>query len=161
MHRALRYGLVAVVVAFLSIGANALVENTPSGYNTAACASGEVSVFPDRAPGTDDPVAYERLGERERRVLDRARTRSNRTASIDPALGTGLPSGVVVNGTVYDVRLRTFGCPLVRGLPRWSNSVLFLFAGIYWVFSPLYLPGAAVLAIVVGYHYVDDWLQFG
>lgn len=29
------------------------------------------------------------------------------------------------------------------------------------VFSPLYLPGAAVLAIVVGDRSGDQWLQFG
>jgi hypothetical protein len=162
MHRALRYGLVAVVaVASLSVGANALVEHRPSGQGTTACASAELSVFPDRNEAVGDVAAYADLSDRVGQAIDRARTRSNRTATLAPELLDDLPPGVVINDTRYEVRTRTSGCPVVADLPRWSNPVLLLFMGIYWVFSPLYLPVGAVFAVVVGYHYFDRWLQFG
>lgn len=161
MHRALRYGIAVVVgVALLSVGANALVEHTPSGHGTAACASGELSVYPaggERA----EAVAYGNLTDRERRAVDRARTRTNRTAAVDPTLVDSLLSAVVVDGTRYRVSTRTTGCPMVAGLPGWTDGPLLLLLGIHWTFSSLYLPGAVVIGIVVGYSYVDDWLRFG
>jgi len=162
MHRALRYGLVAVVsVALLSVGANALVEHTPSGHGTAACASAELSVYPDDDERGEETVADEDLTDRERRAVDRARTRTNRTAAVDPTLVDDLPSAVVVDGTRYRVSTRTTGCPMVAGLPGWTDGPLLLLLGIHWTFSSLYLPGAVVIGLVVGYSYVEDWLRFG
>lgn len=163
MQRPVRYAVVAVVaVALLSTGAHALVEYGPSGYGSANCATGEVSVFTDDdASPAEIETAYADLGPREKRVVDRARGRSNNTATADPELVDDLPDSLVIDDTVYRVNTFMLECPIVGGTPRWSNTVIAPLWGIYDVFSPLYLPGLVVLGIVVGYRYVDDWLRFG
>lgn len=162
MRRLARYALVAVVtVASLSVGAHALVEDGPSGYGTAACASGEISAFPvDDESVRDVRTSHEDLGERERRAVDRARSRTNRTASLDPSLVDELPESVVVEGTVYRISTRATDCPIVAGTPRATNWILLPLFAVYELFSPLYLPGAAVVCLGVAYRYVDDWLRF-
>mgnify|MGYP000232918047 CR=1 FL=1 len=163
MHRALLFVVAAVVsVALLSTGANALVERTASGYGTAACGSAELSAYPAADERGDEvTVAYEDLTDRERRAVDRARTRTNRTAGIDPTIVEDFPDAVVVNGTRYRINTQTSGCPLIAGLPGWTDGPLLLFLGLYQTLSPLYLPGGVVVGLLVASDYVGDWLRFG
>lgn len=162
MQRPVRYAVVAVVaVALLSTGAHALVEFGPSGYGSANCATGEISVFADEdASPANIETAYADLGPREQRAVDRARGRSNNTAVVEPVLADDLPDSVVIDETVYRVNTFLQDCPIVGGTPRWSNTIIAPLWGIYEVFSPLYLPGLVVLGVVVAYRYVDDWLRF-
>jgi|GEM_PF-5777409 len=163
MRRVLWYAVAAiVVVALLSVGANALVEHTPSGHGTAACASAELSVYPDDDErGEPEEAAYGDLTDREQRAVDRARTRTNRTTAVDPTVVRDFPDAVVVDGTRYRASTRTSGCPMVAGLPGWTDGPLLLLLGIHWTFSPLYLPGGVFLGLLVAYDRAHDWLRFG
>jgi hypothetical protein len=71
------------------------------------------------------------------------------------------PDAVAVDGTRYRASTRTSGCPMVAGLPGWTDGPLLLFLGVHWTFSPLYLPGGALVGLLVAYDRVDDWLRFG
>jgi len=163
MRRALQFVIVAVVgVVLLSAGANALVEHTPSGHGTAACGSAELSVYPAaEARGDEVTVAHEELTDRERRAVDRARTRTNRTAGVDPTVVDDLPDAVVVNETRYRINTRTTGCPLIAGLPGWTDGPLLLLLGVHRMLSPLYLPGGVLVGLLLASDYVVDWLRFG
>jgi hypothetical protein len=179
MHPALRYGLVAVVVvALLSVAAHeAMARSGPA--DPERCGTAELQVVPveeDTSLDEDADVRdYAELAPDERRAFDRARDRTEPVA-VDPSLlvasnltetftaqGHSFPVSALVRyeGTTYSVLPRFDDCPELPVVPRQANVVLYLFDAIYRAFSPLYLPGAVVLGVVVGYHYVDEWLRFG
>lgn len=179
MHRAARYAMVAVVVvALLSVAAHeAMARSGP--VDPESCGTGLLSVDlleEDRDLDADVEIRdYEALAADERRAFDRART-STDPVVVDPSLlvesnltetftadGHSFPVAAVVRheGENYNVHPRFENCPAVAGVPRQANVLVYMFAAIYRVFSPLYLPGAALLVVLGAYRRVDDWLRFG
>jgi hypothetical protein len=67
----------------------------------------------------------------------------------------------VVNETRYRINTRTTGCPLIAGLPGWTDGPFLLLLGVHRMLSPLYLPGGVLVGLLLASDYVVDRLRFG